>query len=957
MQPGFVGVVALVVVGISLLASAPGVTGGFAASALPASPHPGAAASYLPAGTPSAGWVNLTAISGPAPAARMYPSMAFDPQLGGVLLFGGLTYHTSTGANATYNDTWLFANGTWTNLTSRYPGAPGARWAATMVWDPLDHYMLLFGGRADKAPPNNVPGFVNDTWTFNSTTGWSRLSPTASPSPRGFSPATFDPKIPAVLLYSGGDIDFSNGSLAAFNDTWTFAGGTWTNISATAGAASRQSSALTYDPGLGEVLSAGIMANNSLCTPLRQTWMFNGTWNKLNLTGPPPGGAMVYDPNLAADLYTGGCAPGTHAPLSLTWEYASGNWTNMTGSLTASPSPTCCAALAYDPVQKIDLRFGGNRVLPSTRTGYDNYTYSFPVAPLTARVTASALAGTPPFAVNLTSLPSGGDGSYTYRWSLGDGSPNSSSLDVNHTYTAAGVYPVRYQVTDTDGRSYNASLTIRVGVALAFSVAASPSTGEAPLPVTFNSTAISGGFPPYSVSWAFGDGGVAATPNVTYTYLSAGNFTATATLTDSAGDSLVRITGIEVLGAVSAAATANVSVGAAPFLVGFTGSASGGLGPYVYAWTYGDGASGVGASSSHTYASPGTYSAVLNVSDAYGRSSLASLTIELVAPLVAAASATPFAGPAPLPVTFSSAPSGGLAPFTYTWNFGDGGTGAGAQPSHTYSAAGNYTATVSISDALGEVATASVAVRVVGPLTVAAAASETTAVTPAAVQFSATPAGGIGPYAYSWSFGDGSSGTGALASHTYATAGNFTATVTATDAASESATARVAVQVVSPLSATVSASATSFGLGSAVVVTVTVSGGLAPAAYAWTSVPPGCSGASAPQLDCTPTSAGTYTVVVDVTDALHESVNVSVTLTVTPTGGSTSSSPFAGLSTPILIGLVVVLVVIAGLAYLLVVDARRPPRPQSPPESPGPREIEAPSPEETEGETPPPTEP
>ncbi len=953
MGPGSVRVVALIVVGFALLGSFP-----LAASmaptvgTAPAVPVAGAVAAVVPAGAGAVGWVNLSSSLGTAPTPRMYPSMAYDPQLGGVLLFGGGTHRAALGGNVTYNDTWLFANGTWTNLTYRYPAEPPARWAASLVWDPLDHYMLLFGGRASKAPPNGVPGFVNDTWTFNASTGWSRLSPSRAPSPRGFSPVVYDPKLSALLLYSGGDIDFSNGTRSSFNETWTFAGGAWTNITATSGAGSRQSSALAYDPALGAILSAGIMANNSLCTPLRQTWMFNGTWNKLNLTGPPPGGSMTYDPTLGADLYTGGCVPVNHAPLALTWEYASGNWTNITGSLTSSPAATCCAGMAYDPIEKIDLRFGGNRLVPSTSTGYENFTYSFPVAPLTARVASSSLAGTAPLSVNLTSRPAGGDGSYTFLWSLGDGSANASTLDVNHTYSSPGTYPVRYEVTDTGGRSYNVTLTIRVGADLVLGISATPTTGEAPLPVTFNVTSATGGFAPYNVSWAFGDGGVAFSSNVSYTYLIAGNFTATATLTDSVGDSLVRTVAVDVVGAVSAAAVANVTAGVAPFAVGFSGSASGGLGPYTYAWTFGDGASASGPSAAHTYASPGTYTATLNVTDAYLRSSLATVSVEVVAPLAASASGAPASGVAPLPVAFSAAPTGGLAPFTYAWNFGDGTTASGAQPSHTYAAPGNFTATVSIADALGETALASVTVDVVSPLSVAATASAAAAVSPAVIQFRATPGGGLGPYTYSWTFGDGASGSGATTSHTYSAPGNYSVTVTATDTASETATTHLAVEVVAALTASVAASATSFELGSAVVLTVTVSGGLAPAAYTWTSVPTGCSGTAASQLECTPTAAGTYTVTVDVTDALHESVNTSVTVTVTSASGSSSSGPFAGLSTPILIGVIVVLVVIAALAYLLLRDSRR--RPAAPAAEPsGPREIEAPPSEEGAGDVPP----
>src|SRR5262249_3834966 len=51
------------------------------------------------------------------------------------------------------------------------------------------------------------------------------------------------------------------------------------------------------------------------------------------------------------------------------------------------------------------------------------------------------------------------------------------------------------------------------------------------------------------------------------------------------------------------------------------------------------------------------------------------------------------------PVQFDASGSHDLDgdPLTYTWNFGDGATGIGLQPTHVYTATGVYTATVSVS--------------------------------------------------------------------------------------------------------------------------------------------------------------------------------------------------------------------------------------------------------------------
>jgi glucose/arabinose dehydrogenase/PKD repeat protein len=81
---------------------------------------------------------------------------------------------------------------------------------------------------------------------------------------------------------------------------------------------------------------------------------------------------------------------------------------------------------------------------------------------------------------------------------------------------------------------------------------------------------------------------------------------------------------------------------------------------------------------------------------------------------VAKAAGTPTSGQSPLTVTFSSAgssdPEGGA--LTYRWTFGDGGTSTAANPTHTYTANGTYTATLTVTDPQGLTGSAGVQVTV-----------------------------------------------------------------------------------------------------------------------------------------------------------------------------------------------------------------------------------------------------
>ncbi|MBX7265218.1 ThuA domain-containing protein [Micromonospora sp. Llam7] len=81
---------------------------------------------------------------------------------------------------------------------------------------------------------------------------------------------------------------------------------------------------------------------------------------------------------------------------------------------------------------------------------------------------------------------------------------------------------------------------------------------------------------------------------------------------------------------------------------------------------------------------------------------------------IAVASAEPTSGAAPLTVAFSSAgsrdPDGGA--LTFAWAFGDGETSTEANPSHTYTSAGNYTAQLTVTNPKGRTAVANVPVTV-----------------------------------------------------------------------------------------------------------------------------------------------------------------------------------------------------------------------------------------------------
>jgi len=188
-----------------------------------------------------------------------------------------------------------------------------------------------------------------------------------------------------------------------------------------------------------------------------------------------------------------------------------------------------------------------------------------------------------------------------------------------------------------------------------------------------------------------------------------------------------------------------------------------------------------------------------------------SLTIATRDPLALTISGNPSTGSYPLPVAFTSTPSGGTntqwvsgvgwqdLPYTYSWTFGDGGTSATANPSHTYQTAGTFTATLVVHDGLNRMASATFSVTpTVPPLQLTISRTPTSGNYPLEVGFSSTVSGGVPTYSYSWTFGDGGTSAQADPVHTYGKSGTFTVTLVVQDSRSVEITKTTDVTVSAP---------------------------------------------------------------------------------------------------------------------------------------------------------------
>ena len=191
-----------------------------------------------------------------------------------------------------------------------------------------------------------------------------------------------------------------------------------------------------------------------------------------------------------------------------------------------------------------------------------NYTFTTSnTAPATPSLTADITSGTAPLTVNFSASASDSDGYITtYEWDYdGDGVYDANTGAVSgatNTYSTVGTYNARVRVTDNGGASATSgALTISVSSGanqpptISY-LTPSPSTGTAPLDVTFTawSTDPDGSIVQYE--WDFDGNGTydattADTP-VAYNYTVVGTFVARMRVTDNLGGTATAQTTVTV---------------------------------------------------------------------------------------------------------------------------------------------------------------------------------------------------------------------------------------------------------------------------------------------------------------------------------------------------------------------------------------------------------------------------
>ena len=397
----------------------------------------------------------------------------------------------------------------------------------------------------------------------------------------------------------------------------------------------------------------------------------------------------------------------------------------------------------------------------------------------TAAFNADALSGCEPLDAAFTSTSTAGT---DLSWNFGDGTSATGS-SVNHTFDGIDsntAFDVTLTATHPLGCADVATATVDVFAAAEYALNLSAESVCSPLELTMPEIAGAQNF-----TWNFGDGTTSNEATPTHTWFNASTVLMTATVT------------LEAETADGCAGTSQATVNIKPQPVAnFMVANDEGCDPLVsqfnnysvladsYDWDFGDGTTGHEEHPAHAFAANGattTYAVTLTAHDDLGCSDATTRDVTVHPAAAFSLNLASDTVCSPLQLTLPAIPGAE----NLTWNFGDGTTGTGQTPTHTWGNTGDdlMETTVSFEAATtnGCVGSGSATVYIKPQPQADFTASVESGCAPLSVAFNnmSTQAD-----AFAWDFGNGTSTTAPNATADFDAIGTettYTVTLTATD--------------------------------------------------------------------------------------------------------------------------------------------------------------------------------
>ncbi len=588
-----------------------------------------------------------------------------------------------------------------------------------MAYDPVSKSLLLFGGFG----PTVYDGGYNDTWQFLNGTGSNITSP-SHPIQVGIPPTTN----PYSMAY---DSPWKTMILLAGGGTWSYSGtGNWTSVSL-----NYEGTPTPYQDSEGLFFFANgsgsnLVIANGVAGPCIQVWKYLGNaWQQGSGTTYPQnceGFSVIGEEQAGVGVLFGGLryTPGNFTTMNSTWTLQDGNFSLVNASGSEGLPGVEEASLAYDPTGMVSVLFGGLNVTFSSHAAADglinipNSQTWLLVAPLSpARIHESRPTLDVGQTVNFSVEASGGLQPYQYAFSgLPPGcESNGTAAVIPCAPTVPGRYSVSCEVTDALGRGVATSTeTVTVSEEVNVTVAPpSPDPTTAGVPVQFRAN-VTGGLGPETIVWTFGNGEQSQGRVVTAVYATAGTYTGELWVNDSNGEHRNATETVSVNPTLAIVESSIPGLAEVGIPVSVAAVIAGGTPPYTVAWNSGESSAGGGSSlaTNWTYREPGNVTASLRVTDAAGANASVNGTIEVVPRLVVSIFEATSPATEGLPVAFGDIQSGGEPPVNLSWAFGDGTTGWGPNPMHTYTYAGTFGVRMTARDSARMVVEANLSVTV-----------------------------------------------------------------------------------------------------------------------------------------------------------------------------------------------------------------------------------------------------
>ena len=220
-----------------------------------------------------------------------------------------------------------------------------------MTFNSLTSSVLLFGGSTGFAASNQ-------TWSFNGST-WTQLTPTTSPTAKAGNELVVDLLRGVVVMYGG--VNTSPFGGASVDQTWEWNGTSWTQVFPTTTPGGLGSYGACYDLVRSRVVLYGGTADTFFPIAANGTWEYDGSnWSLIPTVGSPgplERPAMCYHAGLGTTVLFGGIDPQTGG-TDTTWLY---NGTNWTAAAVVGPKPAVRtgAKMAYDSTRGVCVLTGG----------------------------------------------------------------------------------------------------------------------------------------------------------------------------------------------------------------------------------------------------------------------------------------------------------------------------------------------------------------------------------------------------------------------------------------------------------------------------------------------------------------------------------------------------------------------------------------------------------------------